>query len=207
MIPNRVSEETITLMLSSLRDNDDEAINALWRTWFNRLKRFARRRMKTVPGQAYDEEDAAQSALVSFCAGLEKGKYEGLSDFDSLSRLLITITARKVATRRSYKLTQKRGGGRVLLESALSVGGGDAAASYYNEAAAGSPGPDVISEFADECESLVARLSDDTLKAILLARLEGFSTAEIAEQLSIDIRNVERRLVKIRDTWLRSHRN
>ena len=206
MIPNRVSEETITLMLSSLRNNDDDAINELWRTWFNRLKRFARRRMKAVPGQAYNEEDAAQSALASFCAGLDKGKYEGLSDFDSLSRLLITITARKVATRRSYELALKRGGGRVLLESALSPGDADSAGSHYREAPAESPGPDVISEFADECESLVARLHDDSLKAILLARLEGFSTAEIAEQLSIDIRNVERRLAKIRETWLRSHR-
>lgn len=206
MIPNRVSEESITLMLSSLRDNNDEAINELWRTWFNRLKRFARRRMKAVPGQAYDEEDAAQSALVSFCAGLDKGKYEGLSDFDSLSRLLITITARKVATRRSHELTLKRGGGRVLLESALSLGDDDSTTSDYNAAESDGPGPDVISEFADECESLIARLTDDSLKAILLARLEGFSTAEIAEQLSIDIRNVERRLAKIREIWQRSHR-
>jgi DNA-directed RNA polymerase specialized sigma24 family protein len=159
MIPNRVSEESISLMLSSLRDNNDEAINELWRTWFHRLKRFARRRMKAVPGQSYDEEDAAQSALVSFCAGLDKGKYEGLSDFDSVSRLLITITARKVATRRIHELTQKRGGGRVLLESALSVGDDAETASEFTGAAAEGPGPDVISEFADECESLVARLS------------------------------------------------
>ncbi len=207
MIPNRVSEESIALLLSSLRDNDEKAINELWRTWFNRLKRFARRRMKAVPGQAYDEEDAAQSALVSFCIGLEKGKYEGLSDFDSLSRLLITITARKVATRRVHELTQKRGGGKVLLESALAVGDDNATAPDYAEAADHEPGPDVITEFADECENLVARLSDDDLKAILVARLEGFSTAEIAEQLSIDIRNVERRLVKIREIWKRSHRS
>lgn len=206
MIPNRVSEESVALLLSSLRDNDEKAVTELWRTWFNRLKRFARRKMKAVPGQAYDEEDAAQSALVSFCIGLEKGKYEGLSDFDSLSRLLITITARKVATRRVHELTQKRGGGKVLLESALSVGGESSIAPDFAEAADDEPGPDVITEFADECESLVARLSDDDLKAILVARLEGFSTAEIAEQLSIDIRNVERRLVKIREVWKRSHR-
>ena len=205
MIPNRVSEESITVMLSSLRENNDEAVNELWRTWFNRLKRFARRRMKAVPGQAYDEEDAAQSALVSFCAGLDKGRYEGLSDFDSLSSLLITITARKVATRRSHELTLKRGGGRVLLESALSSTEDDSVISDFNGATAEDPGPDAISEFADECENLVARLSDDSLKAILLARLEGFSTAEIAEQLSIDIRNVDRRLARIREIWLRTH--
>ena len=39
------------------------------------------------------------------------------------------------------------------------------------------------------------------MKAILAARLERSSTAEIAGQLSIDIRHVERRLVKIREIW------
>ena len=92
----------------------------------------------------------------------------------------------------------------MLLESALSAREDGPTASDFNGAAADGPGPDAITEFADECENLVARLSDDSLKAILLARLEGFSTAEIAEQLSIDIRNVERRLTKIRDIWQRA---
>jgi DNA-directed RNA polymerase specialized sigma24 family protein len=53
-------------------------------------------------------------------------------------------------------------------------------------------------------EALRERLSalgDETLRAIALAKLHGDSNREIAEQLGLGLRSVERKLGLIRDIW------
>lgn len=53
---------------------------------------------------------------------------------------------------------------------------------------------------ADECRKLLEHLDPD-LQALALAKMNGDTNDEIAEQLTCSVRTVERRLHLIRQTW------
>jgi DNA-directed RNA polymerase specialized sigma24 family protein len=48
---------------------------------------------------------------------------------------------------------------------------------------------------------LLGRLGDETLRQIAIAKLEGYKNLEIAEQLGLSLRSVQRKLSLIRQTW------
>ena len=54
---------------------------------------------------------------------------------------------------------------------------------------------------AERCQHLMDRLRDDQMREIARRKLEGYSNAEIANQLGVVERTVERRLGMIRDYW------
>jgi DNA-directed RNA polymerase specialized sigma24 family protein len=54
---------------------------------------------------------------------------------------------------------------------------------------------------ADETRRLLDRLENAGLRAVALAKMEGRSNAEIAAQLGVVERTVERRLAAIRAIW------
>jgi DNA-directed RNA polymerase specialized sigma24 family protein len=54
---------------------------------------------------------------------------------------------------------------------------------------------------AEQCRRLLDGLPDEQLRALALAKLEGHTNEEIARQLSVSLRTVERRLRLIRDEW------
>jgi hypothetical protein len=75
------SDDPVTLWIDELR-NADEAV--------------------------YDEEDAALSAFHSVCAGIAAGRFPDLGSRGNLWRLLVVITARKVAHRQRHDQQQRR---------------------------------------------------------------------------------------------------
>ena len=50
---------------------------------------------------------------------------------------------------------------------------------------------------------MLGLLRDDRLREIAVWRMEGYTVAEIAEQLGISVRAVERKLQLIRAKWAR----
>jgi DNA-directed RNA polymerase specialized sigma24 family protein len=54
---------------------------------------------------------------------------------------------------------------------------------------------------AEECRRLLELLDDAELRTIAVAKMEGYTNAEIAAQLNRSERTVERRLRLIRDRW------
>ncbi len=54
---------------------------------------------------------------------------------------------------------------------------------------------------AENCRVLLDRLSDEMLQEVARLPLEGYSTAEIAEELGCLQRSVQRKLVTIRRVW------
>lgn len=53
------------------------------------------------------------------------------------------------------------------------------------------------------CELLeqLDRLGDDRLREIAAKKLEGYSNVEIAEELNVAVRTIERKLGRIRSCW------
>ena len=50
---------------------------------------------------------------------------------------------------------------------------------------------------------LMALLTDDSQRQVARLRMEGYANQEIAEQLNVSLRSVERKLGIIREIWSR----
>ena len=65
------------------------------------------------------KEDRRFPPSQSFCDRAGRGQFPKLNDRDDLWRLLVVITVRKVQDQLERARAAKRGGGRVVVESAL----------------------------------------------------------------------------------------
>jgi DNA-directed RNA polymerase specialized sigma24 family protein len=190
--------DSVSTLLDGLKAGNDQDIQRLWGRYFERLVRLAGSRLPGHARRAFDEEDIALSAFRSFCARIEKGQFPRMDDRDDLWRVLSTITTRKAVDTVRHQTRQKRGGGRVLGESAVA---GDGDADGLARFLSREPTPEDAAEFTDQYERLLGRLEDPTLKTIALRRLEGYSSEEIAAALGTSARTVDRKLGLIRAIW------
>jgi DNA-directed RNA polymerase specialized sigma24 family protein len=191
---------SVSLWIDRLKGGAGEAAQPLWERYFGRLVVLTRAKLRGAPRQAADEEDVALSAFDSFCRGAAQGHFPRLDDRDDLWQLLMLLTERKAINLRRHEHRQKRGGGRAHNSSALAgenPGSGDA----FEGMAGDEPTPEFAAQLADECRRLLDGLGDEGLRAVALAKMEGYTNAEIAAQLGCVVTTVERRLKSIRRIW------
>lgn len=196
--------ESVTRWLHGVRAGDSADIQRLWNRYFQRLVRLAGAKLPGHCRRAFDEEDVALSAFQSFCDRAGRGQFPKLNGRDDLWRLLATLTVRKAAVTMRHQSRQKRGGGRVLGESALGVGARDGATETGSGIAAilsREPTPDDAARFADAFDHLIARLRDQTLKTIALRKLKGDTVEEIGASMGTSTRTIDRKLRLIRAIW------
>jgi DNA-directed RNA polymerase specialized sigma24 family protein len=113
--------------------------------------------------------------------------------------LLLVITERKAIDLVNYEGRDKRGGGKVRHEGSLA---GDSTLTPLSDRVAHpEPTPELAAQFAEECQRLLDLLSDETLRAVALAKMEGYTSKEIAKRLELAEPTIERKLRRIRKTW------
>lgn len=203
------SEDSVTIWIDGIKAGDGADIGRLWDRYFERLVRLAGARLPSHCRRAFDEEDVALSAFRSFCDRAGRGQFPQLSDRDDLWRLLATITVRKALETMRHQTRQKRGGGRVLGESALLVGGGGGGGDDGDggsgegvaEVLSREPTPEEVARFADDYARFLDRLKDPALREIAVRRLDGHSTQEIARALEVSTKTIDRKLQLIRAIW------
>jgi hypothetical protein len=147
-----------------------------------------------------DEEDVALSVFQSICRGAAEGRLKDLSNRDELWWLLLRLTKQKVTDHTRRELAEKRGGGTVRSE-----------ADFYGSPSEGfasieflisrEPTPDFVVMLEEQQQHLLGLLRNDQLRIIAIGRIEGKTTAELAEQLALTTRSIERKLQLIRNTW------
>jgi DNA-directed RNA polymerase specialized sigma24 family protein len=183
------SEDSVSQWLAQLKDGDGQAAQKLWERYFRRLVGLARLKLQGAPRRAADEEDVALSAFASFCQGAEDGRFPQLADRDDLWRLLVVMTVRKAGQQLRDEGRKKRGGGAapedVILEEIVDR----------------EPTPEFAAQVADECRRLLVLLNDADLEQVAVAKMEGYSNAEIAQRLGCAPRSVGRKLQVIRTLW------
>lgn len=192
---------SVTIWLEQLKAGDSAAARPLWEAYFARLMAVARRRLRTAPRAAADEEDVALSAFDSFCRGAEAGRFPRLDDRDDLWHVLFVITARKAAGLARREGREKRGGGRVVQVSA--VDGDGSAPNLMSGVAGPEPSPAFAAQVAEVCQRLLSILTDGNLRELAIWKMEGFTNAEIAGKLGRSVPTVERKLARIRTMWQR----
>lgn len=192
---------SVSQWLAGLKAGDLASIEALWGRYAATLIAVARQKLRGVPTGAADEDDIAQSVFYNVCRGAAAGRFAGLKNRDELWWLLLSITKGKVVDHIRRETALKRGGGEVLSESALASNGARGAPYSLDLLVAEDPTPEFLVELQEQAGRLMGLLRDDRLREIALARIEGLTVAEIAEQLEVSCRSVERKLQLIRKTW------
>ena len=195
------SDHSITLWIADLKNHeDDQAQHEIWNRYFKRLVGLARFKLGDAPRRAENEEDVAVSALSCFFAGVGKGKYPELRDRTNLWPLLAKITARKAINQRRDAMRQKRGGGQVRGES-IFLNAEDASALGLADVIADDITPAHLATLEEERTRLFEALPDEVLRTVALKKLEGYQNAEIAADLGVSERTIERKLHRIRNLW------
>jgi DNA-directed RNA polymerase specialized sigma24 family protein len=159
---------------------------------------LARQRLHQGLRRVADEDDVVVVAFERFLRGVRQGRFPRLVDRDDLWAILFTLTTRQAAQQMRDQGRAVRGGGEVRGDSALVDRDGQPLNVPDDE-----PGPAEAAELQDSMARLLAVLRDDELRQIALARMEGYSNAEIAGQIDRAEVSVERRLNLIRETWRR----
>jgi DNA-directed RNA polymerase specialized sigma24 family protein len=204
------SKGSVTRWLDQAQAGDSDAAQQLWQRYFDRLVRLARAKLQGAPRGMADEEDVALSAFDSFYRGVEQGRFPRLNDRDNLWKLLVVITARKAGKLKRDAGRHKRGG----------RGEHDASTPHdaspspppamgkekeddleLDELVSREPSPEFAVQVAEECQRLLDGLKDDVARAVALAKMEGYTNAEIAAKLDYAPRTIERKLAVIRGRW------
>lgn len=194
--------DSVTQWLHDLKGGNDDAAQKLWNRYFGKLSVLARRKLDSTRRLPTDGEDVALSAMYSLCRGVGQGRFPDLEDREGLWKLLVTMTVRKAQKAIRDEFRQKRGGGQIVGGSALLTREEAEAGMHGLELVLDrEPSPEFVLEVAEEWQRLLDLLGDEELKRIALWRMEGMTTAEIANRLGKALATVERRLKLIRSLW------
>jgi RNA polymerase sigma factor (sigma-70 family) len=196
-----MADDEVTAWIRQLAKGDERVVQEIWNQYYDRLVRLARRKLLDGSRRVEDEEDVALSAFSSFCEGAAAGRFPQLQDHGDLWKLLVTITARKAARQLRSARRQKRGSGKVRGESVFMDQRDEGQKAGIGDVLGDAPTPEMAALAAEECQRLLALLSDESLRQVARLKLEGFTNEEIAERLQCAPRTIERKLNRIRECW------
>jgi DNA-directed RNA polymerase specialized sigma24 family protein len=160
----------------------------------------AHRKLPAQVRRVVDDEDVALSAFDTFCRRASKGQFPQLLDRHDLWKLLLTLTARK-ATKQRRRLGRQKRGGQTPGQSPTRILGDRSAEDALAQIPGHEQEPATAAEVAEEMKRLLAILADETLAVIAVQKLEGYTDQEVADQLKVARRTVERKLSRIRELW------
>jgi DNA-directed RNA polymerase specialized sigma24 family protein len=195
-----MSSGSVTAWIDQLRAGDHAAAQPLWEGYFQCLVRLAREKLRRrLPTAMAGAEDVALSAFDSFCRGAERGRFPQLADRDDLWRLLFVITERKAIDLVKHERAIRRGGGKTRHEGSLA--GDSSITPAFDRIASHDPTPELSAQVADECRRLLDALGNETLRAVAIAKMEGYTNEEIGKRQQCAVPTVERKLSRIRKIW------
>lgn len=195
------SVHSVSTWIIGLKAGEAEAAQRLWDRYAMRLVEIARRKLSDVPKRVADEEDVAQCVFHSLCRGAAAGRFTDVRNRDDLWWLLLAITKQKAVDHMRRETAQKRGSGQVQNETTLAAAAGNGRGYSFDELIGDEPTPDCLVMMEEENQRLLTLLRDDRLRSIAVSRVQGYSVAEIAEDLAVSTRSVERKLNLIRNAW------
>lgn len=191
---------SVTRLIADLKTGDQQAAQALWESYYERLARLASKKLGSRPRRIADEDDVAVDAFHSLCRGAAKGQFRKLSDRNDLWQLLVVLSSRKAADQLQREGRGKRGSGKVRGESVF-LTPDDLSRVGIDQVIGSEPTPEFVSILAEEFDELLQRLDDDQLRRIALSKLDHHTNEEIRQKENLSLRAVERKLKLIRQIW------
>lgn len=189
------TDASVTNWLRKLEAGHDQAAQELWNVFFERLVLLVQQRMRASPLGAADAEDVALSAFASFCVGAQKQRFLELKDRNSLWRLLVSITLRKLMHMQRDQNRKKRGGD---FRQVPQANDSSDCSTEIEQIISREPTPEIACQLAEEYDLWMRALGSEELICLTQWKLEGFTNSEIAAKCGLTSRTIERKLNLIR---------
>jgi RNA polymerase sigma-70 factor (ECF subfamily) len=185
------ANDSVALLMDRLRSGEDGAAREVFVLFTNRLVGLARKSLGGRLAVKVDPEDVVQSAYKSFFLRQRDGGLD-VGSWDGLWGVLTMITLRKCADRAAYYRAGKRDVARELVAAA------DDSVVPADLVLTREPQPEEAALLAETVEDLFRSVTDPDERAILELSLQGFTAAEVAEQLGRAERSVRRLRARLR---------
>ncbi len=188
----------VTTLIVRFKAGSGSAYLNLFQTFFPGQVEAAGRRLGRGPVGPADAEDVALSVFHRLWREVANGNplRDTLTDRDSLLRTLALLTGQKVRRLVRDARRQKRDARRTVREADLPQ---DAPAAWC-ERPDPAPGPGQQALFRATLADALSLLTP-LQKEVVLLRLAGHTSPEIARRVRRTVRTVERQLSEVRSAW------
>jgi RNA polymerase sigma-70 factor (ECF subfamily) len=177
-------------LMARLGAGDEAAAAEVFNRFAQRLRALARSRLDRLLRPKVDPEDVLQSVYRSFFRRHAEGQYE-LEGWDSLWGMLTVITLRKCGRRLRYFRSACRDVQREVVLPAGDEARGECGAAAHD------PTPSEAARLAETVEQVMRELTERE-RSILALSLQGYTTAEVSDQVGRTERTVQRVLQRVR---------
>jgi RNA polymerase sigma factor (sigma-70 family) len=176
-------------LLTRARQRDPEAVGQLCQQYEPKLRVVARVLLGPAMRPVLDSMDLVQSVHRSLLIGIREEKFD-VSTPENLIALALTLLRRKVA--RHWRRMQR--------QQRLALGGSsiDLLPTVLAELTTREADPAETAQYHDQVAHLCSQL-DSTERQVLALRLDGYTIAEIAQQLGLNHTTLRVRLIRLRE--------
>ena len=192
---------SVTGWIERVRFGEDSKLEPLFDRYFQRLQDFAKRRIRSGSRVVTSEDDVALSVLRMLWEGLQRGSFHYVRNRQDLWSFLIRVSLRKIID--NQRRMSRRGQGRMEVRAcdveARRIG--PLRNSVVDRFAFDLNDPAELAHVVELSRTFLDRLDCDEMRSVAILRMQGFTSAEIAREISKSTRTVERKLRIIRQTW------
>ena len=169
-LPSVPDEATSLALVARIQRGEPTAWEELYRRYHDQLLLTVRMRLSSGLRAVLQSEDVFQSVALEAFAALDRFEYRGRG---SLERYLKQMVLNKIRDRARGFAAEKRGGGRTPAEVDVDAlaGAEPERVGYYQ------------AEVYERLERAIQKLPDDMREVLLLRRIEGLTSREVAERL------------------------
>lgn len=192
---------SVSQWIAGLKHGEHDAVRQLWSRYAVDLAVCARQRLKEYPPGIVDEDDIVQMAFHSLCRAAVAGRLQDVRDRDDVWWILLEFVRKKVVNQVRHESAAKRGNGMVRNISSFDAGGHGTARFTFGELVDPRPSPEYLVAMSEQLQFLMNCLRDDRTRRIAALRIEGHTIAEIARQVDVTTKTVNRKLRLIRAAW------
>ena len=158
---------------------DQMAAQRIYERYIHRLIVLTRTRLGTAARRVADEEDVAQAAIEGLFQGISRGRFPRLSDRDDLWQIQAMLARRKATDVHRRETRDHLVGEPILGCCSESV----TEARGVEKVAETALTPDDAMEFEEELRRRLDQLPKPHYRQVVLWKMEGPSSEEIAEML------------------------
>jgi len=169
-LPSAPDEATSLALVGRIQRGESTAWEELYRRYHDQLLLTVRMRLSSNLRAVLQSEDVFQSVALEAFSALDRFEYRGRG---SLERYLKQMVLNKIRDRARTFAAEKRGGGRAPAEVDVDAlaGAEPERVGYYQ------------AEVYERLERAIQNLPDDMREVLLLRRIEGLTSREVAERL------------------------
>jgi RNA polymerase sigma factor (sigma-70 family) len=187
-------EDDLVLALRDAQQGDQSAWKAVFEECYPKVRRVVRRRLDRSMRALYDSTDFANDAMEDLAANFKQLEFPSVN---SLIAFLANVAEKKVIDEYRRQHTLKRD---VTRERPMFATGPDGGAVQLPS---DSPTASQFAQANEVYDRLLER-KDETERAIITLRQEGYSNSDIAQRTGWNIRRVQRFLEDLLDSLTES---